>query len=44
VNKTWKRQEKTKLVAKWQGHRDGVEFILATYAEGFGANFSSQAS
>ena len=32
----WKARVDPKLIAKWQGHRDGGKLIIATYTETFG--------
>jgi integrase len=38
IQKLWRAGVDKKLIAKWQGHRDGGELILNTYTEVFGAD------
>lgn len=38
IMRLWRAGVDYKLIAKWQGHRDGGELILSTYTEVFGAD------
>jgi integrase len=38
IRTLWRAKVDVKLIAKWQGHRDGGKLILATYTEVFGAD------
>ncbi len=38
IGRLWKSGVDRKLIAKWQGHRDGGQLILDTYTEVFGAD------
>jgi integrase len=41
IRRLWQSGVDYKLIAKWQGHRDGGKLILDTYTEVFGANDES---
>jgi len=36
IRKLWRAGVDKKLIAKWQGHQDGGQFIIDTYTEAFG--------
>lgn len=38
IMRLWKSGVDKKLIAKWQGHRDGGQLIMDTYTEVFGAD------
>ncbi len=38
IRTLWRAKIDHKLIAKWQGHRDGGKLILSTYTEVFGAD------
>lgn len=38
IGKLWRRGVDHKLIAKWQGHRDGGKLIIDTYTEVFGSD------
>ena len=38
IRRLWQSGVDYKLIAKWQGHRDGGKLILGTYTEVFGNN------
>ena len=40
IGKLWRKKIDIKLIAKWQGHKDGGKLILNTYTEVFGAGDS----
>jgi integrase len=44
IRTLWRAKVDVKLIAKWQGHRDGGKLILATYTEVFGADDSEYIS
>jgi hypothetical protein len=38
IRRLWQAGIDIKLIAQWQGHRDGGKLILNTYTEVFGSN------
>jgi hypothetical protein len=43
IGRLWKAVVDRKLIAKWQGHRDGGKLIMDTYTEVFGDDDSAYA-
>jgi hypothetical protein len=41
IGRLWKAGVNRKLIAKWQGHRDGGKLIIDTYTEVFGDDDSA---